>query len=87
MYFVVSLGVQRLSSIFHSHLLSHHSYIFLSAPVTEPRSKFIFFLSFYRETFEYPSPTMSRYSITELLALQDTASIDIGQFAIYALES
>ncbi|KAF4985302.1 hypothetical protein F66182_16945, partial [Fusarium sp. NRRL 66182] len=30
---------------------------------------------------------MSRYSITELLALQGTASIDIGQFAIYALEN
>lgn len=30
---------------------------------------------------------MSRYSINELMALQDTASIDIGQFAIYALES
>ncbi|EED23061.1 conserved hypothetical protein [Talaromyces stipitatus ATCC 10500] len=30
---------------------------------------------------------MSRYSITELMALQDTASIDIGQFTIYALEN
>ncbi|PCG95045.1 Hypothetical protein PENO1_031980 [Penicillium occitanis (nom. inval.)] len=30
---------------------------------------------------------MSRYSITELMALQGTGSIDIGQFPIYALEN
>uniref|UniRef100_A0A093VIT8 Uncharacterized protein n=1 Tax=Talaromyces marneffei PM1 TaxID=1077442 RepID=A0A093VIT8_TALMA len=30
---------------------------------------------------------MSKYSITELMALQGTASIDIGQFTIYALEN
>lgn len=30
---------------------------------------------------------MSMYSITELMALQGTGSIDIGQFTIYALES